>query len=172
MTVSDGDVRWKLARCQTCGFSRMMPADSVSCPKCERELRGEVISAEDARWIIAFHEPEEIVRRAWNLATPATSAAVGLDMTSGKMTVHRWLAEEERLAEEIDGALVLAVCPASRRAELPRLLAERVEGRLSAEDVEDLACEVAVRAALADGGGRFWEGIESQLRERAERRCT
>lgn len=140
----------------------MMPEVNDTCLPCEDEARGgAVLSPEDIRWIVAYRGPEDFVRAAWRLASESTSAATGLDTRTGRVTVHRWAVGEELAPEKTDGVIILAVCPVTRKAELPGLLA--AEGALSEGDAEEIAPEVAVRAALADEGHRFWEGVESQF---------
>lgn len=143
----------------------MMLADSASCPACEREHRDAVLSAEDARWVISFQGPETFVRAAWILASETTNAATGLDMRTGAVIALRWGAGEDMPMEETEDLIILAHCPAHRKAELPKLLEAGAEESLSAEDAEELAREMVVRSALGDGGRRFWEGLDVQLRK-------
>ena len=157
------EVSWKLARCGGCQQYRMMLADSASCPDCERESRDVNLSAEDLRWIISFRGPESFIRDAWRLANENTSAAMGVDMRTGAITAHRCPAGDEMPVEETEDVLILAVCPAHRRAELPEFLEAGAEGMLSEEDAEKLACEVVVRSSLGDGGERFWRAVDEQL---------
>ena len=167
MTVSSEDIGWKLARCEKCKKYRMMPEVNAMCLECERKNRGTALSAEDLRWVISYREPESFVRGAWKLAGEDTNAAMGLNMKTGMVTAHRWRAGTNM--PETGDEIILAVCPAHRRAELPGLLAAGSEGMLSLEDAEELAVEVVVRSALADGGQEFWESVDEQLRERARR---
>ena len=163
------DVQWKLAVCFGCGVRRMMPEMNDCCLACERESRDTVLSAEDVRWIIAYREPEGFIRGAWRLANENTSAAMGLDLRSGMVTVHRWPAGEELPPEETEDVLILAVCPAHRRAELPGLLLDGSEGMLTFEAAEELAVEVVVTSAMGDGGKRFWNSVDEQLRAHTAR---
>ena len=157
------EVQWKLALCSSCGARRMMPEVNVMCLECERESRDITLSAEDIRWVISYREPESFVRAAWKLASETTNAAMGLaDPTTGAVVVNRWAAGQDMPPWEVKEVLVLAVCPASRRAELPDLLLAGSEGMLSTEAAEELAVEVVVRAAMGDGGERFWAGVDKQ----------
>ena len=162
------EVSWKLARCETCGVYLMMPEVNNICLQCERESRHTNFSDEDIRWIVAYRGPEDFIRAAWRLATETTNAAFGINTKTGAMTAHRWPAGENLPIEETEDAIILAVCPASRKAELPSLLVTGSEGMLSDEDAGELAAEVVVRASLGDGGVRFWEAVDEQLRERTE----
>lgn len=117
-----------------------------------------MISAEDARWIISYLEPEQFVRLAWVLAAETRNVAVGLDMRTGETMCLKWIAAASK--QEPPYFLVCAVCPASRKAELPGLLNAGAEIPLSPEAVE----EHVVRAALGEDGERFWNSIEEQLR--------
>ena len=163
------DVQWKLARCPECGVYRMRPATNEVCLQCERESRHTNFSDEDIRWIVAYRGPEDFIRAAWRLATETTNAAFGINTKTGAMTAHRWPAGENLPVEETEDAIILAVCPASRKAELPSLLVTGSEGMLSVEDAGELAAEVVVRASLGDGGVRFWQNVDEQLRERSKR---
>ena len=164
------EVQWKLAVCKSCGRRTMMLADSASCPQCERASRATTLSAEDIRWIVSYRGPEGFVKGSWMLATPSTNAAMGLDLTTGAVVVNRWAAGEDMPPWEVEEVLVLAVCPAHRKAELPGLLMAGSEGMLSPEAAEDLAVEVVVKSALGDGGKRFWAGVDEQLRKITELR--
>lgn len=153
----------KLARCRTCGERRMMPIEFADCLECEEERRvakeiAAGISAEDARWIITFREPEQFVRFAWGLANEFQDAVVGIDMRTGKSEAEKWAPELNRT--EAPYMLVCAHVPASRKAELPGLLNAGAEVPLSEEAIE----EHVVRAALGEDGERFWAAIEEQLR--------
>lgn len=117
-----------------------------------------MISAEDARWIIAFRGPEQLVRAAWRLAGSRLSVAIGIDMRTGATVGEKWPPSFDR--PETPDMLVCAYCPAHRKAELPGLLAAGAEAPLSEEAVE----EHVVRAALGADGERFWSAIEEQLR--------
>ncbi len=163
MSVFDEDIQWKLAVCPECETRRMMPKINATCLECEREQRDVAFSPEDIRFIISYREPAGFVRGAWKLANENTSAAMGLDVRTGMVTVHRWAAGEELSSMETEDVLILAVCPAHRRAELPGLLEAGSEGLLSEEDAEELAREVVVRSSLGDGGERFWKGVDEQL---------
>lgn len=156
------EVSWKLALCPECGQRQMMPTMNHICLACERESRPPLYP-EDLRWVISFRGPESFVRGAWMLASPDMSAAMGLDLRTGMVTAHRWGAGEEMPVEESEGVIILAVCPAHRRAELPGLLAAGADGMLSEEDAEELAAEVVVKSALGDGGERFWNSVDDQL---------
>lgn len=162
MTVAHEGVRWKLALCPGCGKHRMMPEANTSCIACERERRP-TLSAEDVRWIVSYRGPEEIVRAAWTLASETANAAVGLDARTGAVTALRWGAGKDMPVEETDDVIILAVCPATRKAELPGLLV--AEMSLSVEDTESLAMEVVVRSAMGDGGEKFWQAVEDQLQQ-------
>ena len=162
------EVSWKLARCDGCQQYRMMLADSTSCPACERASRATTLSAEDIRWIVSYRGPEGFVKGSWMLATPSTNAAMGLDLTTGAVVANRWAAGEDMPPWEVEEVLVLAVCPAHRKAELPGLLMAGSEGMLSPEAAEELAVEVVVKSAMGDGGERFWAGVDAQLREMQE----
>lgn len=168
MTVSSEDIGWKLARCEKCKKYRMMPEVNAMCLECERKNRDTALSAEDLRWVISYREPESFVRGAWKLAGEDTNAAMGLDLTTGAVVVNRWAAGQDMPPWEVKEVLVLAVCPASRRAELPDLLLAGSEGMLSTEAAEELAVEVVVKSAMGDGGERFWAGVDAQLREMPE----
>ena len=157
------EVSWKLSVCPSCRQRRMMPGVNDVCLSCERESRTSNLSDEDVRWIINYRDPASFVRGAWKLASASTNAAMGLDVNTGAITVHRWPAGEELFPEETEDVLILAVCPAHRRAELPEFLEAGAEGMLSEEDAEKLACEVVVRSSLGDGGERFWRAVDEQL---------
>ena len=162
------DIQWKLAVCESCRQRRMMPDANNVCLECERESRGAVPSAEDIRWIISYRNPESFVRAAWRLATPFKNAATGIDARTGMVTVHRWSAGEDMPKDDLDDVLILVLCPAARKAELPGLVMAGAEGCLSPEDAEELACEAVVRSSLGDGGQRFWQAVDEQLRERSK----
>lgn len=162
MTAAE-EVQWKLARCPNCQQYRMMPELNTACLSCERESRPP-LSSEDLRYIISYREPEGFVRGSWRLANESTNAAMGVNVRTGMVTAHRWPAGEEMPVEESEGVIILAVCPASRKAELPGLLTAGAEGLLSPEDAQELVCEVTVYAALGDGGERFWRNVDEQLR--------
>ena len=77
-----------------------------------------MITAEEARWIISFREPEKFVRLAWVLATENISVAVGIDMRTGATVGEKWIA----VRPEPPYLLVCAYVPATRKAELPVFL--------------------------------------------------
>lgn len=167
MSVFDEDIQWKLAVCSECAHRRMMPKINTMCLECERKQRDVAFSPEDIRFIISYREPEGFVRGAWKLASEDISAAMGLNMRTGMATVHRWAAGEDM--PETEDEIILAVCPAHRKAELPGLLAAGSEGMLSPEAAEELALEVVVKSALGEGGERFWKSVDEQLRERTRK---
>lgn len=117
-----------------------------------------MISVEDARWITAYFTPELSVRAAWIMATPDTSVAIGLDMTTGISTALRWAAGEDMPDEP--NVVILAVCPASRKAELPDFLDAGAVVPVS----EEVVVEHVIRSALGEGAERFWRAVEEQLR--------
>lgn len=165
---STEEVSWKLAVCTGCGQRKMMPEMNDSCLECDRESRATTLSPEVIRWEISYREPGSFIRGAWKLASEDTSAAMGVNVRTGAVTAHRWPAGEDMPVEETEEVLILAMCPASRKAELPKLLAEGSEGLLSGEAAVELAAEVVVRSSLGDDGKRFWSAVEEQLRKMPE----
>ena len=164
---STEDVQWKLAVCPSCEVRCMMPEANKVCLECERAGRSTSLSLEDLRWIISYRDPASFVRAAWMLASEDTNAATGIDVRTGMVAIQRWGAGEEMPPE--DNVIILAVCPAHRKAELPGFIMAEGEGLLSDEAAEELACKMTVRAALGDGGERFWNSVDEQLRERSRK---
>ena len=156
------EVQWKLARCAECGVYRMRPATNEVCLACERESLDTALSAENLRWIISYRDPASFARAAWMLASEDTNAATGIDVRTGMVAVQRWGAGEDMPSE--DDVLILAACPAARKAELPGLLMAGAKDILDKEAAENLAVELVVRASLGDGGERFWRNVNEQLR--------
>lgn len=117
-----------------------------------------MISAEDARWIISYRGPENLIRAAWRLAGPRTSVAIGIDMRTGGTVGEKWPPSLDR--PETPDTLVCAYVPSHRKAELKGLLDAGVETPLSEKAVE----EHVVRATLGPDGERFWQSVEEQLR--------
>lgn len=111
-----------------------------------------MLSAEEARWIIAFLDPG---RLAWRAASDDESAAVGLDLGTGELAVLGWAVREGPPAAE--GVLVLAFCPAHRRVDSERALSEGCEVPPSADVME----EHVVRADAR--GGVYWPLVEALL---------
>ena len=115
-----------------------------------------MISAEEARWIVRYLEPEMVVRRAWRAATETTNASVGLSMETGELATLRWRPDE---LPDVDGVIVLAWCSSSCRVEMEGRAAAYSEVPPSAEVVEEAAVRTARHAVS-------WDAVEQQPRSR------
>lgn len=111
-----------------------------------------VLSAADICHIVAFLDPGSLARLASRAASDDTSAAVGLDVGTGELAVLTWRAgSEPPLA---DGVVVLAWCPAHRRADAETRLRAAATVPPSAEVVEETVARAGARE------GVYWPLVE------------